>query len=644
MKKAILMITAALALLLGCNESLSLLTKITITSEVKEVYVGGTLQLTASVEPADVPEAVVWSSSDEKTATVDQKGVVTGIKEGAVTVKLASKADENMCDTVEITVVKNPNPVTVASVVIMDGETSLSEELTVKVEAGENGVYTQEKAFQAVVNFSDGSEGRYDETVSWSLVEPQPEGAFELSAEGVLSFNLAEKTETDAALGSAVIEAVSNYDGTTKTAVRINMVDASAPDSLEIVDESGYGFEGGTLALFEGGSGVTAQVFVNPTSKPQEAVWSVEPEGAVKILLPEEAETEVGESAVAKVLLKKGTVDEGTVDEEVPKAVVTVTQDGVSASLSVSFPEAAITLGGYEDNRWIEGEPLTLTASDASFDIASIDGTTVVGDVWTVPAPADSADSQAVTLDCKCLSSYGESFTVRVAGKIYSNEHVRRDSRFFKKVKEIIDFNQSDDAVFANSDGIVTFEESGAAEIDVSALQLEGNRDSNGVNLTLKNYKGSESSTDGWLMELTVVYSDISDIKGVIELPGENGAPWFWLLRNSFGGNVGGGTGFRVGPYSSSEEAAYTISENEPFTLGYLFDGSDRLSDDKNVKFFFNGENKFVSLEEEKTPVPAAPSLGDEVKLNFWKENGENNAPATMTIQKAVFYKPVSEI
>ena len=635
MKKAILMITAALALLLGCNESLSLLTKITITSEVKEVYVGGTLQLTASVEPADVPEAVVWSSSDEKTATVDQKGVVTGVKEGTVTVKLASKADENMCDTVEITVVKNPNPVTVASVVIMDGETSLNKELTVKVEADENGAYTQEKAFQAVVNFSDGSEGRYDETVSWSLVDQQPEGAFALSAEGGLSFTLPGKTGTDAALGSAVIEAVSNYDGTTKTAVRINMVDASAPDSLEIVDESGYGFEGGTLALFEGGSGVTAQVFVNPTSKPQEAVWSVEPAGAVKILLPEGAETEVGESAEAKVLLKRGEVGEEVVD-----AVVTVTQDGVSASLSVNFPEAAITLGGYEDNRWIEGETLTLTAADASFKITSVGGTPVEGNVWTVPAPANDADSEDKSIGCECLSVYGESFTVSVAGKIYSDEHVRRDSRFFKKVKEIVNFNQSSDAEFANSDGIVTFVEGGAAEIDVSALQLEGNRDSNGVNLTLKNYKGSESSTDGWLMELTVVYSDISDIKGVIELPGENGAPWFWLLRNSFGGNVGGGTGFRVGPYSGSEEAAYTISENEPFTLGYLFDGSDRLSDDKNVKFFFNGENKFVSLEEEKTPVPAAPSLGDSVKLNFWKENPSDD-PATMTIQKAVFYKPV---
>lgn len=393
MKKTVLMMMTALALLLGCNESLSLLTKITITSEVKEVYVGRTLQLTASVDPADVPEAVVWSSSDEKTATVDQKGVVTGVKEGTVTVKLASKADENMCDTVEITVVKNPNPVTVASVVIMDGETSLNKELTVKIEADKNGAYTQEKAFTAVVNFSDGSEGRYDETVSWSLGESQPKGAFVLSAEGVLSFTLSEKTGTDAALGSAVIEAVSNYDGTTKTAVRITMLDASAPDSLEIVDESGYGFEGGTLALFEGGSGVTAQVFVNPTSKPQEAEWSVDPAGAVKILLPDSPEGTTVSGSAAKVLLKKGTVGNGDTG-----AVVTVTQDGVSASLSVSFPEAAITLDGYEDNRWIEGETLTLTAADASFDITSVGGTPVEGNVWTVPAPTAGVDSEDTSI------------------------------------------------------------------------------------------------------------------------------------------------------------------------------------------------------------------------------------------------------
>ena len=625
MKKAVLMITAALALLLGCNESLSLLTKITITSEVKEVYVGGTLQLTASVEPADVPEAVVWSSSDEKTATVDQKGVVTGIKEGTVTVKLASKADENMCDTVEITVVKNPNPVTVASVVIMDGETSLSEELTVKVEAGENGAYTQEKAFQAVVNFSDGSEGRYDETVSWSLVESQPEGAFELSAEGVLSFNLAEKTGTDAALGSAEIEAVSNYDGTTKTAVRINMVDASAPDSLEIVDESGYGFEGGTLALFEGGSGVTAQVFVNPTSKPQEAEWSVEPAGAVKILLPDSPDEVVG--SAAKVLLKRGEVGEDVVD-----AVVTVTQDGVSARLSVSFPEAAITLGGYEDNRWIEGETLTLTAADASFDITSIGGTTVEGNVWTVPAPAADADSEPVTLDCACLSVYGESFTVSVTGKVYSSEHIRYDGDVFQTV-QVFDFT---------STGVGSLSEVKFKDKDDSeALAWPTDTTGGHAHVTLtdegSSFQVSDTNTENPNKDIVVL--PIADLDWTLMMldvkwSGEGTKP------NMYVGNATYGYSF------------YKLAQGKSFFLGHdkwnPKDGSSYAIAPPAGEFnqywvYDDGTNRSMRLNEESI-YHATASFGDGKKLatETAVQNmtfGNDQGTATFTIKTVAFYK-----
>ena len=627
MKKAILMITAALALLLGCNESLSLLTKITITSKVKEVYVGGTLQLTASVEPADVPEAVVWSSSDEKTATVDQKGVVTGVKEGTVTVKLASKADENMCDTVEITVVKNPNPVTVASVVIMDGETSLSEELTVKVEAGENGAYTQEKAFQAVVNFSDGSEGRYDETVIWSLVEQQPEGAFALSDEGVLSFNLAEKTGTEAALGSAVIEAVSNYDGTTKTSVRINMVDASAPDSLEIVDESGYGFEGGTLALFEGGSGVTAQVFVNPTSKPQEAEWSVDPAGAVKILLPEETETEVGESAVAKVLLKKGEGGENV--------VVTVTQDGVSASLSVSFPEAAITIGGYEDNQWIEGETLTLTASDASFDIASIDGTPVVGDVWTVPAPADGGDSKTVTLNCKCLSSYGESFTVSVGGKVYSSEHIRYDGDFFKAV-QVFDFTSTGvgnlgEVKFKDEDDSVPVAwPTSAGEHD----RITVNEDGSSFNV-VKPPEGSDVQNKDIVVLPSIADSNWTLMMLEVKWSGEGTKPNMYVGNAIYGYSFykqAQGKSFFLGPpnnWNPGEGSSYAIAPSAGvFNQYWVYD---------------DGTTRSMRLNEESI-YHATASFGDGKKLatETAVQNmtfGNDQGTATFTIKTVAFYK-----
>ena len=120
---------------------------------------------------------------------------------------------------------------------------------------------------------------------------------------------------------------------------------------------------------------------------------------------------------------------------------MTVTQDGVSASLSVSFPEASITIGEYEDNQWIEGETLTLTAADASFKITRvIDGN---DNVWTVPAPADSDDSGSASIECECLSVYGESFTVRVDGKVYSNsKHFRYDGDVFQPVR-VFDFTSN---------------------------------------------------------------------------------------------------------------------------------------------------------------------------------------------------------
>lgn len=629
MKKAVLMITAALALLLGCNESLSLLTKITITSKVKEVYVGGTLQLTASVEPADVPEAVVWSSSDEKTATVDQKGVVTGIKEGTVTVKLASKADENMCGTVEITVVKNPNPVTVASVVIMDGETSLSEELTVKVEVAESGAYTQEKAFTAVVNFSDGSEGRYDETVSWSLVEQQPEGAFALSAEGVLSFNLAEKTGTEAALGRAVIEAVSNYDGTTKTAVRINMVDASAPDSLEIVDESGYGFEGGTLALFEGGSGVTAQVFVNPTSKPQKAVWSVEPPGAVKILLPGEPEAEAEETPAGKVLLKKGTVEEG-----VSEAVVTVTRGGVSARLSVSLLSApTITVDG--EGKWIAGETPSVRLEPDLFEIMEEESGafTLVDGVWTVSAP--SGDSEEKSAVFHCLSVYGESFTVSVDGKVYSSEHIRYDGDVFKAV-QVFDFTSTGvgnlgEVKFKDEDDSVPVAwPTSAGEHD----RITVNEDGSSFNV-VKPPEGSDEQNKDIVVLPSIADSNWTLMMLEVKWSGEGTKPNMYVGNAIYGYSFykqAQGKSFFLGPpnnWNPGEGSSYAIAPSAGvFNQYWVYDDGTTRSMRLNEESIYHATASFGAGKQLATQ--------DAVQnMSF----GNDQGTATFTIKTVAFYK-----
>lgn len=65
---------------------------IKITGESPSVMKGNTLQLTASFVPEDAdvdPEKVVWSSSDESVATVDQTGLVTAVENGQAVITAA---------------------------------------------------------------------------------------------------------------------------------------------------------------------------------------------------------------------------------------------------------------------------------------------------------------------------------------------------------------------------------------------------------------------------------------------------------------------------------------------------------------------------------------------------------------------------
>ena len=405
------------------------------------------------------------------------------------------------------------------------------------------------------------------------------------------------------------------------------MLDASAPDSLEIVDESGYGFEGGTLALFEGGSGVTAQVFVNPTSKPQEAEWSVEPAGAVKILLPEEAETEVGERAAAKVLLKRGEVGEDVVD-----AVVTVTQDGVSASLSVSFPEAAITLGGYEDNRWIEGEPLTLTAADASFKIASIDGTPVVGDVWTVPAPA-AGDSEDTSIECECLSVYGESFTVSVEGKVYSNsKHFRYDGDVFQPVK-VFDFTSTGVANL----GEVKFKDKDDSEALAWPTDTSGSHDHVTLTDEGSSFQVSDTNTENPnkdIVVLPIAGLDWTLMMLDVKWSGDGTKPNMYVGNGSYGYSfykLAQGKSFFLGPDTWNPAAGSNYAIAPPageFNQYWVYDDGTKRSMRLNEESIYHATASFGGGKKLATETAVQ-------NMSF----GNDQGTATFTIKTVAFYK-----
>lgn len=80
----------------------------------KGVEAGKTVQLAAKVTPEDASQTVTWKSSDEKVATVDENGLVTGVAEGTVTIQALSKT-EGVVAQVELKVTAPaPTKVTVA--------------------------------------------------------------------------------------------------------------------------------------------------------------------------------------------------------------------------------------------------------------------------------------------------------------------------------------------------------------------------------------------------------------------------------------------------------------------------------------------------------------------------------------------------
>ena len=78
---------------------------ITMSSEKESLFIGATLSLSVELDPAETAEYVkiVWKSSDEKVATVDQSGKVTPVGKGTAVIT-ASTTDGTVYDTCAVTV------------------------------------------------------------------------------------------------------------------------------------------------------------------------------------------------------------------------------------------------------------------------------------------------------------------------------------------------------------------------------------------------------------------------------------------------------------------------------------------------------------------------------------------------------------
>lgn len=104
-------------------------TGVTLDKETLELTVGeGTAQLVATIAPEGATDTrLVWLSSDEKVATVDENGVVTPVGEGEATITVVT-VDGNFSDTCAVTVnAADPSQAVTFSGILDDYMVALTE-------------------------------------------------------------------------------------------------------------------------------------------------------------------------------------------------------------------------------------------------------------------------------------------------------------------------------------------------------------------------------------------------------------------------------------------------------------------------------------------------------------------------------------
>ena len=88
-------------------------TRITLTAPAKNVAIGGTLKLEPAYTPANATmKRVAWTSSDRKIATVDENGVVTGVKRGNARITAIAADGSNVRANISVQVTQSAQMIT----------------------------------------------------------------------------------------------------------------------------------------------------------------------------------------------------------------------------------------------------------------------------------------------------------------------------------------------------------------------------------------------------------------------------------------------------------------------------------------------------------------------------------------------------
>ena len=133
-------------------------TRISVTASEKSVAAGGTVTLTAAFAPEDASiQRVRWISSNEKAATVDENGTVTGVARGNARISAIAEDGSNIRANISIQVIQNPETVQLdkAEVTVDVGKTGTLKATVLPKNANDkNVVWTSSDESIATVNAS----------------------------------------------------------------------------------------------------------------------------------------------------------------------------------------------------------------------------------------------------------------------------------------------------------------------------------------------------------------------------------------------------------------------------------------------------------------------------------------------------------